>query len=169
MANELIVQIDEEGVHLHRGSARERTFAWTDRRWTLDLRDTRVPRPPQDPISGVPRHHALGKPRITELSDEAAAVDRALLGLAEDPGIDPVLLTNPKAPGELSLHFGPLHVHSASITDAQARSLVRGAVERGFEVRRLTGFAVLPHGGSAFCLVTEITAVPAVGTPEVAP
>lgn len=163
----LTVQLDDQGIHLHREGRRERSFPWADRSWTLDLRDTRVPRPPQDEVSGLPMHHAAGKPRITELTPAAAAVDRSLLGLPEDPGADPILLTNPAADGELSLHFGPLHVHAAPLSDGQGKDLIRAAVGHGLTVRRMTGFAVLPHGGSAYCLVTEVTGVPAAETPEV--
>lgn len=167
MAEGLEVQLDDGGIHLHRAGQRERSFPWTGASWTLDLRDTRVPPPPIGEISGVRIRHGVGKPRITELTPEATAVDRSLLGLPEDAGADPVLGTDPLLRGTLSLHFGPLHVHSASLTDAQARSLIRAAVDHGHEVRRSTGFAVLPHGGSAWCLVTEITSSAAGATAEV--
>ncbi|HTT26578.1 MAG TPA: hypothetical protein VMH90_06445 [Thermoplasmata archaeon] len=168
-AHELRVQVDEVGIHLQRGTETERRFPWGSGHWTIDLRDTRVPPPPAGPISGLPFRHATGRPRVTELTAAVRDEDRALLGLPPDPAGDPILLTNPAVPGGLSLHFGPLHVHGAALTDAQGRTLVLEAVRRGFEVRRSTGFAVQRDGGSAWCLVTEITTVRAETTPEVVP
>jgi hypothetical protein len=167
MTEELNVLVDEEGIHLRRGDETERKFPWGDGHWTIDLRDTRVPPPPAGGISGLPIRHSSGRPRVTELTAVVRDQDRSLLGLPEDPAGDPILLTNPTTPGALSLHFGPLHIHGASLSDAQGRTLVMESVRRGFEVRRSIGFAVQRDGGSAWCLVTEISTVRAEGTPEV--
>jgi hypothetical protein len=166
-SHELNVHVDEIGIHLRRGEETERVFAWGGGHWTIDLRDTRVPPPPAGGISGFPIRHWTGKPRVTELTAAVRDEDRGLLGLPEDRAGDPILLTNPALAGALSLHFGPLHVHGAPLTDAQGRTLVLESVRRGFEVRRSIGFAVQRDGGSAWCLVTEISTVRADSTPEV--
>ncbi len=165
--HELSVQVDEVGIHLRRGEETERVFPWGHEHWTIDLRDTRVPPPPAGGISGLPIRHFTGRPRVTELTAAVRDEDRSLLGLPPDPSGDPILLTNPTVPGALSLHFGPLHVHGAPLSDAQGRTLVLESVRRGFEVRRSIGFAVQRDGGSAWCLVTEITTMRAESTPEV--
>jgi len=167
--HELSVQVDEAGIHLRRGEATERVFLWSNGHWTIDLRDTRVPPPPAGGISGLPIRHATGRPRVTELTAEVRDEDRSLLGLPGDPAGDPILLTNPTVSGSLSLHFGPLHVHGAPLSDSDGRTLVLESVRRGFEVRRSIGFAIQRDGGSAWCLVTEISTTRAESTPEVVP
>jgi hypothetical protein len=167
--HELAVHVDEAGIHLQRGEATERMFPWGTGHWTIDLRDSRVPPPPAGGISGLPVRHSTGRPRVTELTVTVRDEDRSLLGLPPDPVGDPILLTNPTVPGALSLHFGPLHVHGAPVTDAQARTLILESVRRGFEVRRSIGFAIQRDGGSAWCLVTEITTATSAETPEVVP
>jgi hypothetical protein len=167
MTDELTVHLDEAGIHLRRGHETERVFPWGSGHWTIDLRDTRVPPPPAGGISGLPIRHYTARPRVTELTATVRDEDRSLLGLPKDPEGDPILLTNMGLPGALSLHFGPLHIHGAAISDALARALILESVRRGFEVRRSIGFAVLRDGGSAWCLVTEIRTARADATPEV--
>lgn len=159
------VQVDSSGVTLRADDGKTEAFQWGVGKWSLQLWDPRldadhVSIPPRlqgvTPVSG-PRAVL----RIVSFDPTDRDQDRDLMGLRLGAPSDSVLLTDVALPGEIELCFGPLHVHKALITDAEATSLITEAFRRGFEVRQW-----VTTRGSGYALVSEVTTKLASDTPE---
>jgi hypothetical protein len=152
------VEISDHGITI-RDAARELgDFVWGEGAWTLRVIDPRLSSEALEQLAfAVDRFGGTflaGRPRITSLDPAGRDKDLHTLGLLPDPRADVVLLVDPSRPGDLSLHFGPLHLHRVTITASTASRLISEAFGRGFEVRR----SVVTHGDPAApkSLLTEI-------------
>jgi hypothetical protein len=159
-------RIDDAGVTIVSGEKVLADLAWEKGHWSLWIVDAgRIAtkgddRPGSKP--GAPTGYLAsidGRPCLTSSLDEKGRdADRKRLGLAPDPGADPILLTNSTLRGPLILHFGLWKAREAEIIDEAASRLIRETFGRGFEVRRLP--ALLKGRGGTWAVVTEVTNSP---------
>lgn len=157
------VTADSTGIQVREGGQVLASLAWSSQGWSLVVKDTRFPDVAWDDLAS----QSSGNPRVTSLDADGRDQDGRILGLPRDSAADPILLSNPVNVGELTVHWGPLHLHSGHLADAEARNLIETSFRLGFEVRRSS---LVWHGKSPMgsrTLETTITPRRASETPEV--